>query len=204
MLNKASNTRIPFRRKRVSPSSAESVVDSWWRVLGLALIGLLHLTRGTAVRHVRGVAADGAAIGVAEREFPLMATMATGAWLASGNRVDLMQNGDGTFPRLWEDLRSAHGRSRCSCTTARPVVWRTRSARSCVTVPRPAYVCSSFTMLSARWTSQRISGCIEGCGDRRGTFSPYPPLNAASRAAPLTRSRHRHRQPCGLDGRVRH
>ena len=36
-----------------------------------------------------------------------MATMATGAWLAPGNRVDVLLNGDGTYPRLWEDLRSA-------------------------------------------------------------------------------------------------
>src|SRR5688500_7766311 len=76
-------------------------------VLGLALVGFLHLTRGTAVRHVRGVAADGAAISIGEPEFPLMATMATGAWLAPGNSIEVMQNGDGTFPRLWEDLRSA-------------------------------------------------------------------------------------------------
>lgn len=76
-------------------------------VLGLALIGLLHLTRGTAVRHVRGVTADGVPISVSEPEFPLMATMATGAWLAPGNRVELMLNGDDTYPRLWEDLRSA-------------------------------------------------------------------------------------------------
>src|SRR5688572_19079331 len=76
-------------------------------ILGLALIGFLHLTRGTAVRHVRGVAADGAAIGVDEPEFPLMATMATGAWLAEGNRVEVTQNGDDTFARLWQDLRSA-------------------------------------------------------------------------------------------------
>jgi cardiolipin synthase len=76
-------------------------------VLALALIGFLHLTRGTAVRHVRGVAADGAAIAVSDPEFPLMATMTTGAWLAPGNRVEVMLNGDGTFPRLWEDLRSA-------------------------------------------------------------------------------------------------
>src|SRR5688500_11498469 len=76
-------------------------------VLGLALVGFLHLPRGTAVRHVRGVAADGAAISVGEPEFPLMATMATGAWLAPGNHIDVIQNGDGTFPRLWEDLRSA-------------------------------------------------------------------------------------------------
>jgi cardiolipin synthase A/B len=76
-------------------------------VLALALVGFLHLTRGTAVRHVRGVAADGIPIGVSEPEFPLMATMATGAWLAPGNRVEVLLNGDETYPRLWDDLRSA-------------------------------------------------------------------------------------------------
>ena len=76
-------------------------------VCSLALIGFLHLTRGTTVRHVRGVAADGATINVSEPEFPLMATMATGASLTAGNRVQVMQDGDGTFPKLWEDLRSA-------------------------------------------------------------------------------------------------
>jgi len=76
-------------------------------VLGLALIGFLHLTRGTAVRHVRGVSSDGTPIAVGEAEFPLMATMATGAWLAPGNRVEVLLNGDETYPRLWEDLRSA-------------------------------------------------------------------------------------------------
>lgn len=76
-------------------------------VLVLALIGFLHLTRGTAVRHVRGVSADGTPIGVAEPEFPLMATMTTGAWLAAGHRVEVTLNGDGTYPRLWDDLRSA-------------------------------------------------------------------------------------------------
>jgi cardiolipin synthase len=76
-------------------------------VLAFALIGFLHMTRGTAVRHVRGVAADGAAISVSEPEFPRMATMATGAWLGPGNRVEVTQNGDGTFPRLWQDLRGA-------------------------------------------------------------------------------------------------
>jgi cardiolipin synthase len=76
-------------------------------VLCLALIGLLHLTRGTAVRHVRGVATDGNPISVNEPEFPLMATMTTGAWLGAGNRVEVMLNGDETYPRLWDDLRSA-------------------------------------------------------------------------------------------------
>lgn len=83
----------------------------WWMVvtvvLCLALIGFLHLTRGTAVRHVQGVASDGIPLAVSEPEFPLMATMATGAWLAPGNLVEVMLNGDGTYPRLWDDLRAA-------------------------------------------------------------------------------------------------
>ena len=76
-------------------------------VLCLALIGFLHLTRGTAVRHVRGVAADGAPLAVGEPHFPLVVTMMTGAWMGAGNRVELALNGDGTYERLWQDLRSA-------------------------------------------------------------------------------------------------
>ena len=76
-------------------------------VLCFALIGFLHLTRGTAVRHVRGVGADGVPIGVSEPQFPLVVTMMTGAWLAGGNRVEVALNGDGTYERLWADLRSA-------------------------------------------------------------------------------------------------
>lgn len=76
-------------------------------VLAFALIGFLHVTRGTAVRHVRGVSAETLAIGTDQPQFPLSATMLTGAWLARGNRVEVMLNGDGTYPRLWEDLRSA-------------------------------------------------------------------------------------------------
>src|SRR5215471_13002748 len=75
--------------------------------IGLALIGFLHLTRGTAIRHVEGIGSDGAPISVSEPQFPLKATMLTGTWLASGNRIDIALNGDGTYPRLWEDLRSA-------------------------------------------------------------------------------------------------
>jgi cardiolipin synthase A/B len=76
-------------------------------VLGFALIGFLHVTRGTAVRHVRGVSSDGRPLAVGEPEFSLMATMATGASLQAGNLVEVLLNGDQTYPRLWEDLRSA-------------------------------------------------------------------------------------------------
>src|SRR5690554_6327711 len=83
----------------------------WWigivAILCLAWIGFLHLTRGTAVRHVRGVGPDAASIGVREPQFPLAVAMLTGASLAQGHRVDVMLNGDGTYPRLWDDLKSA-------------------------------------------------------------------------------------------------
>lgn len=76
-------------------------------VLLLAWIGLLHLTRGTAVRHVRGVGADGAPVAVSEPYFPLSLTMLTRTPLVPGNRVEVTLNGDGTYARLWDDLRSA-------------------------------------------------------------------------------------------------
>ena len=105
------------KRPRPRPAVERGQTRSWlgrsgrWMLVVVILffswIGFLHVTRGTAVRHVRGVAADGAPTSVNEPEFPLMATMATGAWLAPGNRVEVMLNGDGTYPRLWEDLRSA-------------------------------------------------------------------------------------------------
>jgi len=76
-------------------------------VAALALIGFLHLTRGTAVRHVRGVGAGGIPIAVSEPQFPLNVAMLSGASLSAGNRVEVALNGDGTYPRLWDDLRSA-------------------------------------------------------------------------------------------------
>jgi cardiolipin synthase len=76
-------------------------------ILCLALVGFLHLTRGTAVRHVRGVASDGVPIAVSEPHFPLVVTMMTGAWMSGGNLVEVTLNGDGTYARLWADLRAA-------------------------------------------------------------------------------------------------
>jgi phosphatidylserine/phosphatidylglycerophosphate/cardiolipin synthase-like enzyme len=71
-----------------------------------ALIGFLQLTRGTAVRHVRDVAHE-TPVAVSDPRFALSVTLLTGAWLAPGNRVEVMLNGDGTYSRLWQDLQSA-------------------------------------------------------------------------------------------------
>ncbi len=72
-------------------------------VLAFALIGFLHVTPQHVGLRVRGVS-DGVPIGVSEPEFPLMAGMATGAALASGNRVEVLQNGHGAPGRMADQL----------------------------------------------------------------------------------------------------
>ncbi|HEX5829709.1 MAG TPA: phospholipase D-like domain-containing protein [Gemmatimonadaceae bacterium] len=76
-------------------------------VLLVALIGFLFITRGTAVQHVRGVGTDGSPVAPAEAQFPLSVAVLTGTVLTEGNRVEIALDGDGTFPRLWDDLRAA-------------------------------------------------------------------------------------------------
>ena len=56
---------------------------------------------------MRGVGAGDVPVSVSEPHFPHTVTMLTGAWLTPGNRVELALNGDGTYPRLWEDLKAA-------------------------------------------------------------------------------------------------
>ncbi len=75
-------------------------------VLIVAIIGFLFLTRGTAVRRVRGVGVDGTPVSPDESAFPSSFSMLTGAELLTGNEVELVLDG-GVFPRLWEDLRAA-------------------------------------------------------------------------------------------------
>src|SRR6188768_1808894 len=130
----------PLRKSRIIGTLRQ--IGRWTLVmvvLCLAFIGLLHLTRGTAVRHVRGVATDGIPISVNEPEFPLMATMTTGAWLAPGNRVEVMLNGDETYPRLWEDLRSAQQSITLQLYYARRVAWPMCSVKYFVNAHRLAY-----------------------------------------------------------------
>jgi cardiolipin synthase len=72
-----------------------------------AIVGLLFITRGTAVQRVRAVGADGAPVSPSEPAFPLSVALLAGTPIVAGNRVELALNGDGTFPRLWADLRAA-------------------------------------------------------------------------------------------------
>lgn len=83
-----------------------------WSLLGgitilLAYTGLLHQTRGTAVRHVRGVGGDGDPVAPHEAQFSDSVTLLTGVTLSSGNVVEVACSGEETCERLWADLRSA-------------------------------------------------------------------------------------------------
>src|SRR5215216_3577476 len=77
-------------------------------VLVFALIGASSLVRGTPVRSVIALGdRDGQPPSVRDSLFARTMALMADANLESGNAVQLMQNGDGTYPQLWRDLRSA-------------------------------------------------------------------------------------------------
>jgi cardiolipin synthase len=75
--------------------------------LMLALIGILSVTHDTPVR---SVIAEGDKDGPPATEDPLFARsieLFTGTHIDSGNKVEILLNGVGTYPQLWKDIGSA-------------------------------------------------------------------------------------------------
>jgi cardiolipin synthase len=75
-------------------------------VLALALIGVLTVTRGTPVGAVVTLS-DSGPPAVSDTLFERTFELFTGTHVFSGNLVEQALNGNGTYPRLWADLRSA-------------------------------------------------------------------------------------------------
>ncbi|MGI9043142.1 MAG: phospholipase D-like domain-containing protein [Gemmatimonadaceae bacterium] len=76
-------------------------------VLTLVLVGLLSLTRGG---YVRTVITEGDSEGppeVSDPLFPRSIELFTGTHIEPGNKIEILLNGEGTYPKLWEDLASA-------------------------------------------------------------------------------------------------
>ena len=73
----------------------------------LALVGLLSVTRGTPVRRVVAIDRSRALPAVSDSTFARAVEVTAGIDLDPGNRVDLLENGDGTYPRLWADIDRA-------------------------------------------------------------------------------------------------
>jgi cardiolipin synthase len=75
--------------------------------LVLILIGLLTITRGTPVTQV---IAEGDREGppeVSDPLFPRSIELFTGTHIEPGNTVQILLNGEGTYPPLWNDMASA-------------------------------------------------------------------------------------------------
>ncbi len=78
-------------------------------VLGLALlsIGVLSVTRGTAVTHVVAEGDKGGPPAVSDPLFPRTIELFTGTEIDPGNHVEILLNGNGTYPQLWKDMGTA-------------------------------------------------------------------------------------------------
>ncbi len=71
-----------------------------------ALAGVLSMTRGTPVEMVISEGPGGPPA-VGDSLFEQMFELYTGTHIFPGNRVEQALNGNGTYPRVWADLRSA-------------------------------------------------------------------------------------------------
>jgi cardiolipin synthase A/B len=77
-------------------------------VLLFALIGATSLLRGTPLRSVIALGdRDGVPPAVTDSLFGRTMQLLADVNVESGNAVELMLNGEGTYPQLWRDLRSA-------------------------------------------------------------------------------------------------
>ena len=71
----------------------------------LSLIGLLSLTRGTPLRRVAYASAS--APRMDDPSFRDLVALMSSVQLEQNNRVEPLLDGNGTYPRLWADLRAA-------------------------------------------------------------------------------------------------
>jgi cardiolipin synthase len=72
----------------------------------LALIGVLSVTRGTPVEYVVSRGDPGGPPSPDDPLFVPTIELYAGTTLREGNRVQVLENGDGTYPLLWRDLRT--------------------------------------------------------------------------------------------------
>jgi cardiolipin synthase A/B len=85
----------------IRPSTALSLL-----LAPLALIGAQHLLRRPPTRRVR-VTGTTSQPSVHDGVFPALVEMHVRTPLLPGNRVEVLRNGDATYPRLLDDLRAA-------------------------------------------------------------------------------------------------
>jgi len=75
--------------------------------LVLMLIGILSITHDTPVTSVIAEGDQDGPPGIEDPLFGHSMELFTGTHIDVGNKVEILLNGDGTYPRLWKDLASA-------------------------------------------------------------------------------------------------
>jgi cardiolipin synthase A/B len=75
--------------------------------LVLALIGILSVTHDTPVRNVIAEGDKDGPPAIADSLFSRSIELYTGTHIDPGNSVQILLNGEGTYPQLWKDLASA-------------------------------------------------------------------------------------------------
>ncbi len=76
-------------------------------VLGFGFIGLLYMTRGSPISSVRAVGDKTGMPLVSDPQFVRVAGLLASTNLQQGNHLEILQNGNETYPRLWQDLKEA-------------------------------------------------------------------------------------------------
>jgi cardiolipin synthase A/B len=76
-------------------------------VIAMVLIGILSITRGATVRTVIAAGDKEGPPQVSDPLFPRSIELFTGTHIEPGNRVEVLLNGEGTYPKLWSDISSA-------------------------------------------------------------------------------------------------
>lgn len=76
-------------------------------LLAMVLVGVLSLTRGATVRTVIAEGDRGGPPQVSDPLFPRSIELFTGTHIEPGNRLEILLNGEGTYPPLWKDIASA-------------------------------------------------------------------------------------------------
>ena len=98
--------RHPFRLDTVSALKTTGLITAGILLLGFSCVGVLYLTRGTPVSSVRTFG-QAPPPGVLDPLFRRTVDLLAGMTMQDGNDVEVLVNGDQTYPRLWADLRSA-------------------------------------------------------------------------------------------------
>ena len=75
--------------------------------LALALIGILSVTHDTPVTSVMAEGDKGGPPSVEDPLFARSIELFTGTHIDPGNNIQILLNGDGTYPQLWKDIASA-------------------------------------------------------------------------------------------------